>query len=144
MSLESLRVYAHSKDLSDRIAAEARNWHVFDQRTLGSQIVRAADSVSNNIAEGYGRASLGERLQFYMYAVGSVLETRNCLDQALSRRLIDATQAKELVRLCYQIYRSIIKLAYVQLNRDPTYKGHYREIITERHLRLSKGSKGTL
>ncbi len=138
MSLESLRVYAQSQELSDGVAQIVKAWNVFDQRTLGSQLVRAADSVSNNIAEGYGRAALGERLQFYMYALGSVLETRNCLNRALARGLIKAEQTKTLSSLCYAIYRSALKLAYVQLNRDPSYNGTLRTLITDRWNRMNK------
>ncbi|NQW30339.1 MAG: four helix bundle protein [Ignavibacteria bacterium] len=48
-------------------------WNQFEKNTLGSQIVRAADSIVNNIAEGYSRVSTGERLTFLMYSEGSLL-----------------------------------------------------------------------
>ncbi len=42
---------------------------------LRSQIADAAQSVSANISEGYGRRSLNEYIQFLYYALGSLAET---------------------------------------------------------------------
>ena len=42
---------------------------------LRSQIADAAQSVSVNISEGYGRRSLNEYIQFLYYALGSLAET---------------------------------------------------------------------
>ncbi len=42
---------------------------------LRSQIADAAQSVSANISEGYGRRSLNEYIQFLHYALGSLAET---------------------------------------------------------------------
>ena len=42
---------------------------------LRTQIVDAAQSVSANIAEGYGRRHLNEYIQFLYYALGSLAET---------------------------------------------------------------------
>jgi four helix bundle protein len=42
---------------------------------LRSQIADAAQSVSANIAEGYGRRYLNEYIQFLYYALGSLAET---------------------------------------------------------------------
>ena len=42
---------------------------------LRSQLADAAQSVSANISEGYGRLSLNEYIQFLYYALGSMAET---------------------------------------------------------------------
>jgi len=42
---------------------------------LRSQLADAAQSVSSNISEGYGRRSLSEYIQFLYYALGSMSET---------------------------------------------------------------------
>lgn len=47
---------------------------------LTSQIRRAALSVSNNIAEGFGRQSDKDKAYFYLISRGSSYETQNCLE----------------------------------------------------------------
>ena len=46
---------------------------------LVSQLKRAAVSVTSNIAEGFGRKSIGEKIQFYHIAKGSLIELHNQL-----------------------------------------------------------------
>jgi four helix bundle protein len=41
---------------------------------VGDQLLRAAGSVSANIAEGYSRPTVADRTRFYSYALGSVRE----------------------------------------------------------------------
>ena len=50
-----------------------------EQFAFSSQIRRAIVSVSSNIAEGFGRSSVKEKLQFYSIAYGSLLETKSLL-----------------------------------------------------------------
>ena len=54
-NFESLRVYQLAEELSDLIWEIVGRWNGFDRDTLGNQIVRSADSVGANIAEGVGR-----------------------------------------------------------------------------------------
>ena len=132
MSLHSLRIYVKAEQLSDRIARIVEGWNEFHKKTLGLQIVRAADSVSNNIAEGYGRVSIGERVQFYLYADGSLQETVNCLRRAKGRLLIDDSDLVELSNLCTSISIGLVEFAYAQMQREPSYNGPFRERIERR------------
>ncbi len=52
-----------------------------------SQLRRAAISISSNIAEGYGRKSVKEYLQFYSISYGSALEIETQLIIAKKLRL---------------------------------------------------------
>jgi four helix bundle protein len=132
MSIRSLRIYRTAAELSDAISNLVSEWPEFHKRTLGQQIVRAADSVSNNIAEGYGRVAIGERLQLYMYAEGSAQETANCLDRALNRNLIDEEVHRHLRHTCRSVSIGIIEFANAQMERDGNYQGPFRERIAKR------------
>lgn len=83
-----LDVYRLAEKLSDEV------WHAFDQwpekaqRTIGYQIIRAADSIAANLAEGYGRYSSKDKANFYRYARGSFEETKCWLRKASRRNLI--------------------------------------------------------
>lgn len=46
---------------------------------LSSQIRRSGISITSNLAEGFGRTSEKEKVQFYSIARGSVTETQNQL-----------------------------------------------------------------
>lgn len=46
---------------------------------LSDQIRRAVVSVTSNIAEGFGRQTIKEKVQFYYQAHGSLTETKNQL-----------------------------------------------------------------
>ncbi len=55
-----------------------RNWPHEMKRVAGQQIA-SVDSIHRNIAEGYGRKSLPERLQFLNYALSSTGESASGL-----------------------------------------------------------------
>ncbi|OGM05979.1 hypothetical protein A2125_02445 [Candidatus Woesebacteria bacterium GWB1_43_5] len=50
-----------------------------EQFVLTSQVVRAVISVTSNIAEGFGRRGLREKIQFYYLAQSSLTEVQNQL-----------------------------------------------------------------
>jgi hypothetical protein len=67
-TLEKLEIYTIAETISDEIWAIAMSWDQFTKDTIGKQIVRSADSISANIAEGYGRYFYKESKQFYFYS----------------------------------------------------------------------------
>lgn len=78
-NFENLRVYALSEELADKIWKITVNWNNFSRDTVGKQIVRSADSIGANIAEGAGRYSLLENKRFAHIARGSLYETKHWL-----------------------------------------------------------------
>ena len=48
-----------------------------EQFGLTNQVRRAAVSITSNIAEGFGRRSVKERLNFYNISLGSLYEVQN-------------------------------------------------------------------
>ena len=95
-ALESLKVYAMSEELADLVWNVASRWDSFPRSTIGHQIVRAADSVGANIAEGYGRAAPVDHKRFIRIARGSLYETRHFLRRADKRGLIAKEQRAPL------------------------------------------------
>ncbi len=59
-----------------------------------NQLRRAALSITSNIAEGFGRSSTKEKIQFYYVAHGSILEVQNQLIAAKDIGLITNEQLR--------------------------------------------------
>ena len=59
----------------DEIWEIVKNWEYFAKDTLGKQIVRSADSIGANIAEGNGRYNSKDNQRFVKIARGSLYET---------------------------------------------------------------------
>ena len=54
-NFQDLEVYQRASALFPQVYKLVRLWSVADQRELGSQIIRAANSIHANIAEGYSK-----------------------------------------------------------------------------------------
>ena len=96
MKLEDLEIYNLSMNLSDKVWNFVIKWEYFAKDTLGKQWVRAADSVSANISEGFGRNSYRDSRSFYYIARGSLYESKTWLDKAKRRKLIAEEDYKVL------------------------------------------------
>ncbi len=71
-TLEKLEVYRLAELFSDENWEIVKDWNSYKKDTIGKQIVRSADSISVNIAEGYERFYNKESKQFYFYSRGSI------------------------------------------------------------------------
>ena len=63
MKLEDLQIYQLSMDLGEKVWQIVDKWNYFSKDTIGKQLVRAADSISANLSEGFGRFHFKERKQ---------------------------------------------------------------------------------
>ena len=79
-SFEELRVYQAAEKLSDVIWDVVQDWDYLGRDTVGKQVIRSADSVGANIAEGTGRGSFQDNRRFVRITRGSLYETRHWLD----------------------------------------------------------------
>ena len=86
--VEDLEIYQMAEELADKAWGICIKWDCFAKDTIGKQLVRAADSISVNLAEGHGRYHFKDRLNFCYYARGSLEETKSWLSKAVRRKLI--------------------------------------------------------
>ena len=89
MNLEDLQIYKTSLEIGEDVWNNVIKWDYFSKDTVGKQLVRSADSIASNIAEGFGRYHFKENKNFNYYARGSLFETKIWLVKANSRKLID-------------------------------------------------------
>jgi four helix bundle protein len=95
-SFQKLHVYRLSEKLADEVWSIVRNWDVFARNTFGGQLVRAADSVGANIAEGCGRGTYQDNRRFVRIARGSLNEAMHFLRRGYTRLLIRKEQVEAL------------------------------------------------
>ena len=95
-NFENLRVYKLSEALADEIWKIVCRWNAFVRDTVGKQIVRSADSIGANIAEGIGRYNFQDNQHFVKIARGSLNETQHFLRRAFKRNLLTPADVKKL------------------------------------------------
>ncbi|MGA3150553.1 MAG: four helix bundle protein [Candidatus Saccharimonadales bacterium] len=78
-SFEQLIVWQKAQELAVSMYEITKRFPANEKFALTNQVRRAANSVSANIAEGFGRRSPKDKVQFYTIAYGSLLEVKNYL-----------------------------------------------------------------
>jgi four helix bundle protein len=100
---ENLRVYQLSEQLSDRIWEIVGTWNNLAKSTIGSQVIRSADSIGANLAEGSGRGSNADYKRFIRMSRGSLYETRHWLRRAYRRDLLTQDQIDGLTLIIEEL-----------------------------------------
>ena len=95
-NFEKLQVYQLSEKIADSIWDIVVAWDSFAKDTVGKQIVRSADSIGANIAEGSGRGSHQDNRRFVRMARGSLYETIHWLRRSYVRKLLSQSEVKKL------------------------------------------------
>jgi transglutaminase/protease-like cytokinesis protein 3 len=55
IKLDDFDIYKIAMEIGEDVWNIVKDWESFAKNTIGNQIVRSADSIAANIAEGYGR-----------------------------------------------------------------------------------------
>ena len=100
---EKLIVWQKSLDLSDEVNQLAKTFPKDELYVLASQIKRAADSVSLNIAEGSTGQSNAEFARFLGIALRSNIEVVGCIFLAKRRGFINEDKFDKIYKMCEEI-----------------------------------------
>ena len=103
LRLTDIDAYRVAFHLSNFIWEEVIQWDHFARDTVGKQFVRAIDSVSANIAEGFGRHGKKDKIRFYRYASGSLKESLDWNEKAKVRKLISQSTYKQIFNELQQL-----------------------------------------
>jgi four helix bundle protein len=98
-SYKELIVWQKAKRLAVAVYKVSKSFPRDEIYGLTAQARRSAVSVVSNIAEGQGRMTTGEFVQFLGHARGSLLELQTQLEIALDLEYVSAAQAQELESL---------------------------------------------
>ncbi len=121
--LEDLEVYQLAESFGDEIWFVVLEWEYFAKDTLGKQIVRSADSMGANIAEGFGRYHYKENKNFCYFSRGSLIETKGWLNKAKTRKLMSEDQHTEFLTKLNLIHLKLnmyIKHIGAKINSNPS------------------------
>lgn len=97
MKLEDLQVYQISMKLADEVHDLILDWDNFHKFSTGTQLLNAADYISANISEGYGRFHFKDHKNFLYFSRGSLSETKTWLTKAVTRKLISEEKFNDLM-----------------------------------------------
>src|SRR3989338_1652874 len=108
LQLNGIGAYKTAFHLSNYVWEIVVKWDFFTKDTVGKQFIRAVDSNSANIAEGFGRYNKKDKIKFYRYSFGSMKEsldwnekakTRNIITQEPYQHILDALNNKLPIEL---------------------------------------------
>jgi four helix bundle protein len=92
LQLNDISAYKTAFHLSNYVWKIVVNWDGFAKNTVGMQFVRAVDSISANIAEGFGRYGKKDKIKFYRYSQGSLKECFDWLHKSKERNLLQGDE----------------------------------------------------
>lgn len=96
LKLNDIEAFRLSFHLSNYVWDTVLRWNNFSQRTVGEQFVKAVDSISANIAEGFGRYGKKDKIKFYRYSQGSLSESLNWNEKSMIRKLLSSDEYKHI------------------------------------------------
>lgn len=111
-SFEELKCWKEAVELRKRLKTFLEGLPKSEEYKLKDQIVRCLRSVTNNIAEGYGRFNFQENIQFCRISRGSLYEIIDHLIIAVEERYLQQVEfeiRKEHIIKCITILNGYIK-----------------------------------
>ena len=110
LQLNDIEAYKIAFHLSNYVWDIIISWDYFPKSTIGRQYVDAVDSISANIAEGFGRHFKKDKINFYRYSKGSLKECLDWNEKAKIRKLISNEQYNHIFSELDKLPRSINSL----------------------------------
>ena len=102
-----LQVWRLARELRKLSYSLVRGFPTEERYVLSSQLRRAAISITANIAEGFGRYSYQENLQFCRQARGSAFEVRDHLTTAFDQDYITPELYKKADALAQRVVQTL-------------------------------------
>lgn len=105
--LNDLGAYRIAFALSNYVWDKIVLWDYFAKDTVGKQLVRAVDSISANIAEGFGRYTKKDKIHFYRYSFGSIKESLDWNEKAKIRKLFSSKDYQHIFNQLQELPREL-------------------------------------
>lgn len=120
-SFTDLKVWQEGHKLILLIYQITRSFPKEETYSLVDQMLRAATSITCNVAEGFGRQTYEEKVQFYYMAQGSLIELKNQI--LISRDVSYLSEQKfnslvEQINIVHQLLQGLITKSKTFINRN--------------------------
>lgn len=116
LTLNNISSYKKSFLLSNDVWDVVVRWDTLAKNTVGSQFVRAVDSISANIAEGFGRYGKKDKIHFYRIARASTYESLDWLEKSKRRLLLSPKRYECIFEILRELPKDINTL--IKYTRD--------------------------
>lgn len=117
LRLNDVQPYKTAFNLSNYIWEIVIKWDYFAKDTVGKQFVKSVDSISANIAEGFGRYFKKDKINFYRYSNGSVKESFDWNEKAKVRNLINKDEYQHIFGELQKLPKEINQLIKITNNK---------------------------
>jgi four helix bundle protein len=115
---QQLPVWQLAMEIAEEVFKITENLPRKEDYGLTSQIRRSSLSISDNIAEGFGRQTHPDKIKFYIYSRGSANETKNQLIYGNRVGYFAESIKDELIKKINMVIESLNKLIKT-LNSKP-------------------------
>jgi hypothetical protein len=132
LKLEELEVYQMAMEIGEQAWDIVDEWKPFAKRTVGEQLVEAADSIAANISEGYGRYHYKENRQFCLLQPRLIDGNENISDESEEQKthfrkavhgdVRNAEDTSSQIECVHQIHRQEEPVAQILGNDQPSIK----------------------
>jgi len=110
LKLNDIESYKIAFNLSNYVWDLIIKWNSIEKDTIGKQFIRAVDSISANLVEGFGRYSKKDKIKFYRYSYGSIYESLDWNEKAKKRKIIKTDQYNFIFDELQKLPKSIHQL----------------------------------
>ena len=110
LKLNDIEAYKIAFHLSNYVWNIVVKWTHFERSTVGEQFVSAIDSISANIAEGFGRFNKKDKIKFYRYSYGSMSESLDWNQKSKIRSLLAEIEYDYIYAELQKLPRQLIRL----------------------------------
>ena len=104
-SFEDLEGYKLARELSNKVSQLIKKLPKEEEYNLKGQMRRAKLSMTNNIAEGFGRFHFQENIQFCRESRGSICELIDDFNECYDNGYIDQNYRDELKNEAYNLIK---------------------------------------
>lgn len=118
LRLNDIAAYRIAFHLSNYVWGVVIEWDYFAKQTIGKQFVEAVDSISANIAEGFGRYGKRDKTKYYIISRASVSESLDWNEKGRRRKLLKPKEYEHIYRTLIDLPKeinSLIKYIHTRL-----------------------------